>query len=152
MKVVPCVLATLATLAASSPVVKEKRQLTGLLSSIAGVLGVDQSFDYIVLGGGTGGLTIAKRLAEDPDVTVAVIEAGYLYEIADPFLETTPAGDVTFVGENCTETQITSYPYSRYLGTKEVMPTVDWGFYTNPDPASDNIARAYARGKCLGGR
>lgn len=38
------------------------------------------------------------------------------------------------------------------LGTKEVLPTVDWGFFTAPDPASDYIARAYARGKCLGGR
>lgn len=90
--------AALLSLATASPVRKEKRQLTGLLSSLAGTLGVNQTFDYIVLGGGTGGLTIAKRLAEDPSVTVAVIEAGTVYEVADPILESTPGGDVTFVG------------------------------------------------------
>ena len=34
--------------------------------------------DYIVVGGGTAGLTIANRLAENN--TVAVIEAGGFYE------------------------------------------------------------------------
>jgi choline dehydrogenase len=113
---------------------REKRQLTGLLGSLEGILGVDQVFDYIVVGGGTGGLTVAKRLAEDSSVTVAVIEAGTLYEVGDPILLQTPAGDTTFVG------------------TAETLPTVDWGFFTAPDPASNNIKRSYARGKCLGGR
>lgn len=34
------------------------------------------SFDYLVAGGGTAGLTLAARLTEDPKVTVGVIEAG----------------------------------------------------------------------------
>jgi hypothetical protein len=79
----------LAALAAASPVNNEKRQVNGLLSSLARVLGIDPSFDYIVLGGGTGGLGIAKRLAEDPSVTVAVIEAGTIYQVTDPVLEST---------------------------------------------------------------
>jgi len=37
-------------------------------------------------------------------------------------------------------------------GTKESLPTVDWGFFTAPNPASDSMSRSYARGKCLGGR
>ena len=82
----------------ASPIQQEKRQLNGLLSSLAGTLGVDQTFDYIVLGGGTAGLTIAKRLAENTAVSVAVIEAGTLYQVADPVLATTPVGDVAFVG------------------------------------------------------
>lgn len=83
---------------AASPVQQEKRQLNGFLASLAGTLGVQQSFDYIVLGGGTAGLTIAKRLAENKSVSVAVIEAGTLYQVAAPVLTTTPAGDVSFVG------------------------------------------------------
>lgn len=143
--------AALLSLATASPVKKEKRQLTGLLSSLAGTLGVNQTFDYIVLGGGTGGLTIAKRLAEDPSVTVAVIEAGTVYEVADPILESTPAGDVTFVGR-CLTPVFKNETINECEGTSESEPTVDWGFFTPPDPASDSIKRSYARGKCLGGR
>ncbi|TVY75998.1 Dehydrogenase patE [Lachnellula suecica] len=133
MKFPSLTIAAFATFVGAAPVEQEKRQLNGLLGSLAGTLGANQTFDYIVLGGGTAGLTIAKRLAEKPLVTVAVIEAGSLYEVTDPILESTPAGDVTFVG------------------TAETLPTVDWGFFTSADPASDSIKRSYARGKCLGG-
>ncbi|MGH3664700.1 MAG: GMC family oxidoreductase [Egibacteraceae bacterium] len=34
------------------------------------------SYDYIVVGGGTAGIPLAVRLAADPDVNVALIEAG----------------------------------------------------------------------------
>lgn len=33
-------------------------------------------FDYVIIGGGTAGLTIAARLTEDPAIQVAVLEAG----------------------------------------------------------------------------
>ncbi|TFK37176.1 hypothetical protein BDQ12DRAFT_724342 [Crucibulum laeve] len=41
-----------------------------------GVTVANQLFDYVVVGGGTAGLTIANRLTENPQITVLVIEAG----------------------------------------------------------------------------
>lgn len=41
----------------------------------------DATFDYVIVGGGTAGLTMAARLSEDSGTTVAVIEAGSFYEV-----------------------------------------------------------------------
>lgn len=35
-----------------------------------------QTFDYIVIGGGLTGLTVASRLTENSDISVLVVEAG----------------------------------------------------------------------------
>lgn len=53
---------------------------TALYSNSFGVPGTNATYDYVVIGGGTAGLTIAARLAEDSDVSVAVIEAGGFYQ------------------------------------------------------------------------
>lgn len=62
---------------------------------------LSDEYDYVVIGGGTSGLTVANRLTEDPNgtvhilvmprtfdvdkstVTVLVIEYGYLYDLHD---------------------------------------------------------------------
>jgi choline dehydrogenase len=41
--------------------------------------GAPQAFDFIVVGGGTAGCAVAGRLAENPKVSVLVIEAGQKY-------------------------------------------------------------------------
>ena len=53
---------------------------TRLIGSSFGVAG-NASFDYVVVGGGTAGLTITARLAADPSLSVAVVEAGAFYEV-----------------------------------------------------------------------
>ena len=97
-------LLTLLTLASAAPVPESsqgflKRQINGLFASFGSFLGIAQTFDYVIVGGGTGGLAMARRLAEDRRTTVAVIEAGTLYQVAAPLIQATPGGDVVGVGE-----------------------------------------------------
>lgn len=44
------------------------------------------AFDYLVVGGGTSGAVVARRLAEDPQVSVALLEAGPSDEGVDKIL------------------------------------------------------------------
>ncbi|KAL2399668.1 hypothetical protein ABEF92_006937 [Exophiala dermatitidis] len=37
---------------------------------------ISRKYDYVVVGGGTAGLVVAARLTEDPNISVAVLEAG----------------------------------------------------------------------------
>lgn len=96
----------------------------------------DASFDYVIVGGGTAGLVLANRLSENPSVQVAVIEAGSFYDITNPVLSSTPAGDVIFAGAAPLDTN----------------PLVDWNFVTEPQAGANGRQLHYARGKCLGGR
>ena len=57
---------------------------------------IQVSFDYLVVGGRTGGLAAASRLSEDPNIIFGVIEAGAA-RLEDPSI-LTPAATPALVG------------------------------------------------------
>ena len=87
-----------------------------LLGSSFGVPGTNATFDYIIVGGGTAGLTVATRLAQQQSGRVAVVEAGGFYEIGNGNISQVPAGDGTFVGK----------------AKDDWQPLIDWGYITTP--------------------
>jgi choline dehydrogenase len=46
-----------------------------------GTPGTNAFYDYVIVGGGTGGLAVAARPAESKNTSAAVIEAGGFYQI-----------------------------------------------------------------------
>ncbi|CAL8585077.1 hypothetical protein XPA_010655 [Xanthoria parietina] len=83
-------------------------------------------FTHLVIGGGTAGLVVATRLAENKDLVVGVLEAGPA-DYHDP--------RITVPGRFC-ETLDTDY---------------DWQFATVPQPGLNGRTVPWARGKVLGG-
>ena len=93
-----------------------------------GTLSSEAQFDYVVIGGGTAGLAVAARLAENVSSTVAIIEAGGFYEdtpIAN--LSTIPAEDVWYAGSSPSDTN----------------PSIDWGFVTTPQAVSSMVKKSW---------
>ncbi|PBK86387.1 alcohol oxidase [Armillaria gallica] len=86
-----------------------------------------KTFDYLIIGGGTAGLTVASRLAEDETIQVGVIEAGDA-RFDDPLINV-PANT------------------GRTMGN----PAYDWGFMTAPQEGANGRTFPAARGKGLGG-
>lgn len=83
----------------------------------------NQTYDYVVVGGGTAGLTLAVRLAEDGH-TVAVVEAGSFYEISNSNYSQVPLESMEFTQKNASLDS----------------PQVDWGFQTVPQEACHSEA------------
>ncbi|KAF9892861.1 hypothetical protein FE257_000450 [Aspergillus nanangensis] len=102
-----------------------------LLGTSFGIPGTNATFDYVVVGGGNAGLTIANRLACNS--TVAVVEAGGFYEVDNGNLSVTPGYTTYFTGSDPADYQ----------------PLIDWGFTTQPQLGGRRFH--YARGKTLGG-
>ncbi len=81
-----------------------------------GIPGRNATFDYVIVGGGTAGLALAARLAENKSNTVAVIEAGGFYEIDNGNLSVVPNLGLV-------------YDFGGLIFT-DAFPTVDWGITT----------------------
>lgn len=79
----------------------------------------NSTFDYVVIGGGTAGLTVASRLSENSSIRVAIIEAGDYYEKTTGNLSEIPANDGLYNGKDPADTG-----------------TSDWGFITIPQAVS----------------
>ncbi len=128
----------------------------GVLGTFFGAPGTNATFDYVIVGGGTAGLTIATRLAEVPAISVAVVEAGGFYEVDNGNKSVVPGYANFYTGSDPTNYQ----------------PLIDWGFSTVPQAVwafasafpdlrgecadrciqgGANRTIHYARGKTLGG-
>ena len=86
------------------------------IGSRFGIPTINRTFDYVVAGGGTAGLAVAYRLSQDPDVSVAVIEAGNFYEFTNGNYSQVPGYDTRWTSAN----------------PRDFNPLVDWGFLTTP--------------------
>ena len=96
------VLASILSAASSQTVsfLNEIISAQGLLGSHFGVPGLPGSFDYVIAGGGTAGLALARRLAANSSFSVAVIEAGDFYEFSNGNLSEIPADAGSFIGSS----------------------------------------------------
>ncbi|OGE56648.1 hypothetical protein PENARI_c003G02215 [Penicillium arizonense] len=90
---------------------------------------INDTYDFVVVGGGQAGLVLGGRLSEDTNHTVLVLESG---GNGDEYRERidTPA-----------------YSYFDSLWTTPL----NWMFYTNPQPNAYNREIYWPRGKVLGG-
>jgi choline dehydrogenase len=82
-------------------------------------------YDFIVCGSGSSGSVVARRLAENPDVSVLLLEAG---------------------GDDDVPSVTESLRWHENLGTER-----DWGFKGQPNPHLNGRAIPLPMGKVLGG-
>jgi choline dehydrogenase len=82
-------------------------------------------YDFIVCGAGTSGSVIARRLAENPDAHVLLLEAG---------------------GSDDVPSVWTAYLWPTNLGSER-----DWGFQSEPNAALHGRVLPLSMGKGLGG-
>jgi choline dehydrogenase len=86
---------------------------------------VSEAFDYVIVGAGSAGCVLAARLSEDPDVRVAVLEAGG--EDTQPEIHVPAAFPAMF------------------------KSSLDWDLLGEREPGLDNRRLYLPRGRMLGG-
>ncbi len=86
---------------------------------------IRQAYDFVVCGGGTAGCVLARRLAEDPEATVLLIEAG---------------------GSDRVPAVIDSTLWMSNIGSER-----DWGFKAEPSPTLNGRTPPLPMGRVLGG-
>ena len=84
------------------------------------------TFDFVVVGGGSGGCAVASRLSEDPKTSVALLEAGGK---DDNWVVTTPGAMILMISGKVN----------------------NWAFDTVPQPGLNGRIGYQPRGKGLGG-
>jgi choline dehydrogenase len=87
---------------------------------------LEGEFDYIIVGAGTAGCVLAKRLTEDPDVSVLLLEAGGKDDYHWIHI---PVGYLYCIGN----------------------PRTDWLYKTQAEPGLNGRSLSYPRGRVLGG-
>lgn len=97
-----------------------------LTGNILGRPGENRSYDYVIVGGGLAGSTVATRLIENTNATVAIIEAGSFYEISNGNWSQIPYYSRQYVG----------------AALEDWQPQIDWGLITIPLAVSSRILRA----------
>lgn len=85
-----------------------------------------ETYDYIIIGGGSAGSVLASRLAQQPDLKICLIEAGSRDDT--PRIQT-PAGTITL------------YKSKKF----------SWNFYSMPQTRLGGRTIHVPRGKALGG-
>ena len=82
-------------------------------------------YDYVIVGAGSAGCVVAHRLGEDPDVRVAVIEAG-------------PPDDAPEI-------------HMPLAFGPNLTSDWDWALFSEPEPGLDDRRNYLPRGRVLGG-
>ncbi|KAH9915159.1 aryl-alcohol-oxidase from pleurotus Eryingii [Epithele typhae] len=110
-------------------------RVRGALFSDPAQLPSHKTYDYIVVGAGPGGGTVASRLSENPKTQVLLIEAG-------------PERVFSIIHRDTNVLNI-HVPYLGY--TLNPNTPYDWNYTTTPQAGLDDRVLTYSRGRVLGG-